>query len=320
MVEQKIYKEMPATTLNYTTLTPYICKESLNIPIGHPCLNKKTIDILEKNKIKVLGKDYTKNKYPISGPENIPFDGSLEARTVLDYLSNLSEISEYSLLQNKKINKLLGTQTIEKELKRFKPPGERYTAEGTIVHKEGFEILLDWADVFKTFYPFEPLEFTIKNIKKVITEEYINKSTKKRKRVFGCLMNIMTEQIQTDQGLQEMGCHAIVVLIDLRENKSEWTIDFYDSAGAPPDYDIAVLLEQILNFLESLNKSSYVETVKIVTANARLIHQNTDAECAMHGLIFIRRRLEGIPALYFGTLEKVTDDFAINFRKFIYSN
>lgn len=317
---QDVYKNTEPNYLTYTSLTPSICNETLSLPMGHPCLTDSTIKKLEKNKVKLLGKNYDKDKIVISHFENIPTDGSPNSNTVLDYLTNMNVVSEYELLKNKDVKKLLGKETVRKELERFKPSGERYTIEGLIVDEEGFDILLSWAKVFKFFYPIEPLDFTINNIKKIIDKNYVKAKESERKLVYASMINVMTAEIQDldDKETYMGGCHAIDIFIDLRGWNSQWTVEFFDSSGDPTEYEYTLLMEQIKDYLEAI-KPKDIKGVFIVAANERIIHQDTDAECGIHALIFIRRRLEGVPFSVF-SVEKIPDKFAVDFRKFIYSN
>ena len=141
--------------LSYTSLTPSICDESINVPMGHTCFSDSAVKILEKNKKKILGDPINyKDKPIIAYFENIPTDGSKSTKIVTDYIKKLDVPSEYDLLEHEKVKKLLGKELVRSEKERFKLPGDRYFIRGTDGN-DCYDVLKRWSKVFKFFKPIE---------------------------------------------------------------------------------------------------------------------------------------------------------------------
>ena len=112
------------------------------------------------------------------------------------------------------------------------------------------------------------------------------------------------------------GWHAVSILIDIRKD-NEWSVEYFDSSGSPPVSRYIELMTDIVKELKLLpNAPDYIEYHAVTQ---KLIHQYTPAECGMLSLIFIRRRLEGIPRTGFSH-NIIPPSFAIDFRRFIFGN
>ena len=284
--------------LHYTSLNTSPCSEHIHVPQGHTCISDKTVELLEENKDKLLKNTNYKNNILLSGSENIPTDGSSESITIRDYLTGLNLNNEYQLLTHKKIKDFLGKKIVKAELERLKPSGDRFIIRGTLQH-EVYEVLRNWTKVFKFFHPIEEHDKTINGIFRII------KSTYPEKKVYGMFIHLSEDD----------GCHAVSILIDMRYN--QWSIEYFDSEGDPPNYINTKLMMGIKQKLLSFSNGKF--DITVITANGRRIHQQTDAECGILSLIYIRRRLEGVPITAFRNYS-VASNFALDFRRFIFSN
>ena len=302
--------------LSYTTVNSFPCKESLNITPGKSCLTNKTIRKLNTLENE-LNKDNKDLKPIIIDPELLPTDGSESSHMIRRLASLLDCSSEYCILNNKTVQNKLGKETVEEEKNRFKVFGPRFKNIGTDGEKHAYRTLLDWSEVFEFFYPLRHM-FICKNEQKIIKSDEIMEIVDKYYPDIRVIAADITIELEIEGNC---AWHAVVLLIDLREGKNEeWTVEFFDSTGFPPDERLSYLMEDLLMDLKKFKKrKKYNGSVSSVVVSGRLRHQLTSAECGMHALIYIRRRLEGISYKMFSKY-KIPDKFAKEFRRDIFIN
>ena len=56
-------------------------------------------------------------------------------------------------------------------------------------------------------------------------------------------------------GDEACGWHAIVLLIDMRgDTHEEWTVEFFDSTGCPPEEELSCIMEELAVKLREFRK------------------------------------------------------------------
>ena len=305
--------------LSYTSLSTSPCKESLNIPEGSSCISSKSIKKLEKKE-----KSMNKNKDPnqliptIIDEDLLPSDGSKESNMIRRLAASLNCSSERCILSKN----LLEKKETEKELKRLKTKGPRLLNTGTHGEIHAYNVLLEWAEIFDFFQP----------LPHVIIKETDDISTINKKISISKIMKIinndfpdvrvialdMTLEIKTSDLCS--GWHAIVLLIDIRgDTFEEWTIEYFDSSGYPPNSYISSVMENLKEEIKKYRtKKKHTGGVDTAIVTERLKQQTTSTECGPISLIYIRRRLEGISYKAFSKY-KISEDFAKSFRQFIFT-
>ena len=302
--------------LSHTSLSQFTCNESLNITPGKPCFSSKILKKLDK-----LEKELNvQNIYItpiITDQEALPSDGSDESNMIRSLAALLDCSSQFCILQQDSVKELLTIDELKKEKSRFKVRGPRNTNVGTDGEKHAYRVLLQWSEVFNFFYPLphiiisktEPSKYklSVSDIMEIIDNQY------PAVRLIAADMSIKISEEDV------CGWHAIVLLIDLRGNNNEkWTVEYFDSTGYPPENFISDIMEELANQLRHFrNKLKHKGLVSTIVVSGRLKHQLTSAECGMHSLIYIRRRLEGISYQAFSKY-KIPDNFAKEFRRDIF--
>jgi len=108
------------------------------------------------------------------------------------------------------------------------------------------------------------------------------------------------------------GKHWVCVFIDLR-NEDEWSIEYFDSLGDKPFYNINYWMRQNKDYIERRLK----QKINIYLASKNICHQKLNTECGIYCLYYIRKRLEGTSIEYFSK-SPISDNFIAEFRKYIF--
>jgi hypothetical protein len=202
-------------------------------------------------------------------------------------------------------------EAINKDLHlKFKPPGPKFGVK--LLNNFNIDnVLLSWAREFDDFHPcpFVMIDFDSYhnkfreiNLAHLIegTEFYVDPIYGKTSRVFNCFGCILNTDVSTGPGK-----HWVTIFVDLRGKK--WTIEYFNSSGNPPCYEVVKWMIKQKKFLEKLNKD--VEDVSVTN----LVHQKSMTECGAYALYYIRARLEKNPYTYFAT-NYVHDGIVNKFR------
>jgi hypothetical protein len=119
---------------------------------------------------------------------------------------------------------------------------------------------------------------------------------------FGCIVNT---DVSTNKGK-----HWMAVFVDCRGTTAPWSVEFFNSAGGQPMRPITYWLEKTRARLAERHATEAV----VVTD---LDHQESQTECGLYALYYIRRRLEGTPYAFFR--EKLVPDAAMTaFRQHVF--
>lgn len=300
--------------LAYTTATPNPCDETLHIPPGKSCLSKSALHKLVPLELE-LNKNNPEPIPTIIDEELLPSDGSSESNMIRRLAAALNTHSEYALLNTDEVQNILTETEIKTEKNRFKVKGPRLSNVGTDGDKHAYRTLMKWAELFDFFYPlphaiyagdYTKNKIDVSTIMDIVEEYYPE-------------IRLIAAEVTILIGDENKCGHAIVILIDMRGQKYEnWTVEYFDSSGAPPVKEFIPLLGDIASALRDYRKKlKQSGDVKILPVTAMVRHQLTTTECGMHALIYIRRRLEGISAEMFSRY-KIPDALAKGFRRDIF--
>jgi hypothetical protein len=217
--------------------------------------------------------------------------------------------SESCVLVNPKFRQFTAkNKIIDMELEtRFKAKGPR-NSEALLSNFNIDDTLKRWARKFTNFFPchfammdfertkeeFETLDLVDVFEGRVSINLGIGMGAVKRPSTcFGCIVN-------TDSS-SGPGIHWVAVFIDIRPPPGEdWTIEYFNSTGRPPPKAMVRWMEKSRARLAEhrgtkSNKNMNVITVPVTDLN----HQESQTECGLYSLYYIRRRLEGTPYSYF---------------------
>ncbi len=208
----------------------------------------------------------------------------------------------------------------EKDL-RFKAAGPRL-GHALLNNFNIDETLQRWARVFTSFfpYPFAMMDFdrtgepfaTIDPVAVLAGEIPINlgpglEETRRPCQTLGCVVNT---DVSTGKGK-----HWVAVFVDCR-GPGGWTVEYFNSAGRPPPKAMTNWMERTRARLATARKSGKTDGAVTAVAVTDVAHQESQTECGLYALFYIRRRLEGTPAAYFEDPTKIiTDDEMTEFRK-----
>jgi len=203
---------------------------------------------------------------------------------------------------------------------RFKPEGPRDNNDW-LSNEDIDSNLQDWACKFEDFFPcpFAMIDFdeTNDDLNKYKLHEIYSGERPKNTilgkmqvpcRTFGCAIN---SDVSSGKGI-----HWMALFIDMRPQNEEepWTIEFFNSAGSPPQDSINKWMDakkiELEEYLKSNNKNNQVILAKV----HKLEHQMSSTECGVYTLFYIRSRLENIPYTKF-LQEVIPDENMEEFRK-----
>jgi hypothetical protein len=203
--------------------------------------------------------------------------------------------------------RLLPRGALDLELEaRFKAKGPR-AGTGLLSNYNIDETLLRWARVFPEFHP---CPFAMMDFER--TDEPLARAdlaavhagrapldlgpalgaVRRPAACFGCVLN-------TDVS-SGPGKHWVALFADMRPPPGgPWTVEYFNSTGRPPPRPVvkwmenarARLAEYRAGLPECRGHSCEVATVSVTDID----HQESQTECGLYALFYIRRRLEGAP-------------------------
>jgi hypothetical protein len=108
------------------------------------------------------------------------------------------------------------------------------------------------------------------------------------------------------------GKHWVAVFADCR-SASAWTVEYFNSAGRPPPRPMVGWMERARAQLAAAPGAPPVATVAVTDVD----HQESQTECGLYALFYIRRRLEGTPYTFFAG-DRIPDDAMTAFRRHVF--
>jgi hypothetical protein len=212
-------------------------------------------------------------------------------------------------------NKIASNSELEENLDtRFKIEGPR-NSTAWLSNYDIDKTLEDWAFKFEDFFPcpFAMIDFDRMGdpLHRYNMHDIYNGKHKKNTimgtvklpcRTFGCAIN-------TDVTAGK-GKHWMALFVDMRGSEV-WTIEFFNSTGAPPQKSIVNWMKKTKDDLDS--KLDFKPDAEICIVSS-LEHQESNTECGLYTLFYIRARLENIPYARF-LEQEIPDENMIEFRK-----
>lgn len=228
--------------------------------------------------------------------------------------------SESCVLVNPEFNKFVEKETgnnniIKYELhKNFKTKGPRDNTN-LLSNYNIDDTLIRWAREFKDFYPcpFSMIDFktVVNDFYTINLDDVVSGKVSYRDpidgiqhgpfKTYGCVLNT---DVSTGRGK-----HWVCIFVDCRSKV--WTIEYFNSSGNPPHYDVTEWMEKQRSNLLKIHNN--VETITVTN----IVHQKSNTECGMYVLYYIRSRLDGIPYCYFLT-KRIEDADVTKFRKHVF--
>jgi hypothetical protein len=200
---------------------------------------------------------------------------------------------------------------------RFKIEGPR-NSTAWLSNYDIDKTLQDWAFKFEDFFPcpFAMIDFDKTNDplhtynmaeihRGKYTKDTVMGKVKLPCRTFGCAIN-------TDVNAGK-GKHWMSIFVDMRNN-DKWTIEFFNSTGSPPQRSIVNWMRRTQECLESYIKEKGLQTKVESVIVSSLEHQESNTECGLYTLFYIRARIENVPYSRF-LEQEIPDENMIEFRK-----
>ena len=139
---------------------------------------------------------------------------------------------------------------------------------------------------------------------------------------FGCVVNT-----DTSHGT---GKHWVAVFVDCRPPPGEpWSVEYFNSTGRPPprgpmplwmERTRARLSEYRAQLAGAAQQAGAAQLSDVVSVPVTDIdHQESETECGLYALFYIRRRLEGTPYQFF-TQQVVPDEAMTEFRQHVFAS
>lgn len=287
------------------TLTTNDCVARNNS--GLPCAPEEVINIIERF---------------VTVPENSSGFNIIEAAQDKYGCPNESCVlvavsDEVNAKEREKIKKVL-----EKD---FKPVGPKNSLALLNNHHIDNTLRL-WGQEFPDFYPcpFAMMDFNVNGnfFNKIHFPDLLEgrlkvdlgKMVPKNNRVcktFGCVVN-------TDIS-SGPGKHWVAVFVDCRlPPGSPWSIEYFNSAGHTPPDIMSHWMERHRAILDKYRNGENQLNNEVITVSVTNIdHQESQTECGLYALFYIRRRLEGTPYNFFNK-QLVPDAAMTKFRQYIF--
>jgi hypothetical protein len=266
------------------------------------------------------------------GPGLLPSGATPEGRAVLAAAEATNCASESCVLLSPEFRafvrdqRLLDPRALEADLlRRFKEKGPRHSL-GLLSNFNIDGTMRRWARKFDFFFPcpFAMMDFDSNgdlfgslDVADVLSGRLEADLGEGRRRgrphsALGCVLNT-----DTSRG---PGKHWVAVFVDCRA--PPWSVEYFNSAGNPPSRAVTGWMERTRVRLGGLwareaPAGGGAGPPPLSVAVTRVDHQQSQTECGLYALFYIRRRLEGTPYSFF--FEQLVPDAAMTkFREHIF--
>jgi hypothetical protein len=320
-----------AQALDGITTTTEECAENPNHIPGMPCASRKVLNALAafvtEKTIPVTVASSSRQTADVV--DTLPAPTTTEGAIVRAAADALECNSESCVITHPSFQQFVTTRpqlavsrdTLKYELaSQFKTSGPRDSL-ALLSNYNIDETLQRWARVFPEFFPcpFAMIDFDSNgdlfgsvNLASVFEGRVETdlgpgfRSVRRRANCFGCVVNT-----DTSSG---PGKHWVAVFVDARPTnlKIPWTVEYFNSAGNPPPRPMVHWMERMRDELEHYRQGPVI-TVPVTDMD----HQDSQTECGLYALFYIRRRLENTPYDFFYE-QRVPDAAMTIFRQHIF--
>lgn len=305
---------------------------------GAPCSAKPMLDTIQQWVEATAGPDTVlewMEVVPVSGaagavplaeataaeaPPLLPTDPTVEAAGVRAAAAVLGCESESCILAHPRFRRWgeahgVPAAAVEQELAaNFKAPGPR-TGRRWLSNINIDRTLERWARVFPDFFPcgFAMMDFdrTQEPFATIALSDVLdgriptNIGTGHTRRRNRCFATAVNTDVSTGPGE-----HWVAVFVDCRGPR--WTVEYFNSTGNPPPRPMVGWMERTRQHLAGHPRAPAggVEAVAVTDVN----HQESNTECGLYAMYYIRRRLEETPHEFFRR-QVIPDAAMVAFRQ-----
>jgi hypothetical protein len=267
-------------------------------------------------------------------PALLPSDATPEAAAVRAAAAALQCSSESCVISHPSLASfIVETGGAAGELKRelavsFKAPGPRDSL-ALLSNYNIDETLQRWGRVFPEFFPcpFAMMDFdtngdlfgsadfpAILEGRAPVNLGAEVGAVRRPCSCFGCVVN-------TDVSTGE-GKHWVAVFVDCRPPPGEpWSVEYFNSTGRPPPAAMTRWMERTRSALTEYRMTLPGARTAVCDVTAEAVsdmdHQESQTECGLYAMFFIRRRLEGTPASFFES-QLIPDEAMTAFRSHVF--
>ena len=339
-------REQTQAALAGLTTTTSECAEEAGLMPGAPCASAPVLTAVRAfAAAQGAGGPRGRGGAPPGGPPPageglLPSGATPEGRAVRAAAEATNCASESCVLLSPEFRafvreqRLLDPRALEADLlRRFKEKGPRHSL-GLLSNFNIDGTMRRWARKFDFFYPcpFAMMDFDSNgdlfgslDVADVLSGRLEADLGEGRRRgrphsVLGCVLNT-----DTSRG---PGKHWVAVFVDCRA--PPWSVEYFNSAGNPPSRAVTAWMERTRVRLGGLwareapgagrdgaGQSGAGGAPPLSVAVTRVDHQQSQTECGLYALFYIRRRLEGTPFSFF--FEQLVPDAAMTkFREHIF--
>jgi hypothetical protein len=332
--------EQSLQALDGLTTTTEECAEGADREPGSPCATRRVVKAVAA--FAAAAHEETAGAgagagagAPAEGPNVLPSAPTADAEAVRAAAAALGCDSESGVLTHPIFRqfvvekRLIPEAAIDLELEtRFKAQGPR-DSTALLSNYNIDETLRRWARVFPEFYPcpFAMMDFdrtqepfaVIDLVDVLEGREPLDLGpgigvVRRPAACFGCVVN-------TDYS-SGPGKHWVAVFVDCRPPPgAPWTVEYFNSAGRPPAKAMVGWMERSRARLAEYRaglpacRGRVCEVASVPVTD--LDHQESQTECGLYALYYIRRRLEGTPYSFFFQ-RLVPDDAMTAFRTHVF--
>lgn len=198
---------------------------------------------------------------------------------------------------------------------KFKPKGPRNNTE-LLSNFDIDGVMRKWAYKFDTFFPcpFAMMDFESNGdlfgefgFQSMLEGNIAFEGMRKKFDCFGCVVN-------TDVS-SGRGKHWVAVFVDCRKPDT-WNVEYFNSVGNPPPKPMIRWMEKTrAELYDHRQRTGGGEVLSIPVTDVD--HQESQTECGLYSLYYIRRRIESTPHTFFQR-KLVPDDAMTEFRKHVF--
>lgn len=316
------------------------CAEGVDHAEGTPCATKKVLKAVAEFVVAAAPPQAPESLEAAAAPPGgaaalLPTADTPEAiavraaAAVLGCTSESCVIAHPTLRQFVVDRQLVAPRALELELElRFKAAGPRDSL-ALLSNYNLDETLQRWARVYPEFFPcpFAMMDFDsngdyfgdadLPAILEGRADAELGRGVGRIRRPFACFGCIVNTD--TSRG---PGKHWVAVFVDCRPPPGvPWTVEYFNSAGRPPPKPMLRWMERtrarLADYRASRPECRGAACGVVSVPVTDMDHQESQTECGLYALFYIRRRLEGAPYEFFEQ-QLVPDDAMTAFRQHVF--